>query len=179
MKQLSFSFTKKKRPMDKYNEDLINEWAELFKSGVSYRQIAARYDTPYPTVFWHMKKLGLSGHRNPGRKKTYPGLSAVEVARQGNLKQYGISLEDFTALLDFQDGVCAMCSEAAKGGKTASKNLHVDHDHLSGEIRGLLCNNCNSGLGKFRDRCDLLVKGVEYLEDPPARAFFANRKVAA
>ncbi|MES0339850.1 MAG: endonuclease VII domain-containing protein [Anaerolineales bacterium] len=65
-----------------------------------------------------------------------------------NLKHaYGISLEDYGRMLEDQDGVCAICG----GGQIVTKNnnngyLHVDHDHATGEVRGLLCHLCNQGM---------------------------------
>lgn len=54
-----------------------------------------------------------------------------------------------------QGGVCAICREA--------KAEHVDHDHSTGKVRGLLCFNCNGALGQFRDRTDLMIRAVGYL----------------
>lgn len=54
-------------------------------------------------------------------------------------------------------GMCAICRERPAE--------HVDHDHETGEVRGVLCFTCNVGLGNFRDRPDLLDKAVHYLED--------------
>jgi len=54
-----------------------------------------------------------------------------------------------------QDGLCAICREA--------KAEHVDHDHNTGRVRGLLCFNCNGALGQFRDRDDLMLRAIAYL----------------
>lgn len=76
-------------------------------------------------------------------------------------KKYGISSADYEKLLEEQGGVCAIC------GSTESKvntRLHVDHDHSSGKIRGILCQPCNVTLGKMQERPDLLRKAADYLE---------------
>ncbi len=65
-----------------------------------------------------------------------------------------------------QNGLCAMCRD----GPAA----HVDHDHVSGQVRGLLCFNCNAGLGLFKDRTVVLAAAITYLRNhkgaarPPA-----------
>jgi hypothetical protein len=69
--------------------------------------------------------------------------------------RYGITVEDYERMLAEQGGLCALCQE-----RNAE---HVDHDHLTGRVRGLLCFCCNQGLGNFRDRADVLLLAVEYL----------------
>jgi hypothetical protein len=76
---------------------------------------------------------------------------------------YGITLELFHRLLEMQHGGCAICeTKHVEGDK--HKSLHVDHDHKTGEIRGLLCSNCNHGIGKFKDDPEQLRRAAEYLE---------------
>ena len=62
-------------------------------------------------------------------------------------------------MLDAQDYLCAIC----KGGPDGRGRLHVDHDHESGRVRGLLCSNCNLGLGKFKDDPALVREAARYL----------------
>lgn len=69
---------------------------------------------------------------------------------------YGITQHDYETLRDIQGGVCAICG--------SDKKLHVDHDHRSGVVRGLLCFNCNTGLGKFEDNERLLRAAIGYME---------------
>jgi hypothetical protein len=73
--------------------------------------------------------------------------------------KYGMSMDDYAALIAKQKGVCAICGQPPNG-KGA---LHVDHDHATGAIRGLLCLTCNAGLGSFRDDPALLGRAVRYL----------------
>lgn len=77
-------------------------------------------------------------------------------------RQYGMSAADYDHLLSSQLGVCAICGRKERVG---GKRLAVDHDHESGRTRGLLCNSCNLGIGKFNDNPALLAAAVLYLED--------------
>lgn len=82
------------------------------------------------------------------------------------LKLYGLTPEGYNALLEAQDGRCAICGEPGK--VWANRNLHVDHDHESGTVRGLLCGRCNVGLGFFGDDIERLSRAITYLARPPA-----------
>lgn len=79
--------------------------------------------------------------------------------------QYGMSLKEFHDMLEGQDHKCAICR--SKGFKMSSHQrvlLVVDHDHSNGNIRGLLCHNCNRGLGLFQDSREFLITAANYLE---------------
>lgn len=83
--------------------------------------------------------------------------------RRSALKQaYGISLEQYDEMLKNQDNGCAICKRLDTGSTRASY-FHVDHCHKTGKIRGLLCNNCNRGIGYLGDDSQRLLKAVEYL----------------
>ena len=89
-------------------------------------------------------------------------------ARRWHLKnKFGITLEEFDVLFSKQDGKCAICGlvnevKIDKRGRS-SRLLHIDHDHKTGNVRGLLCQKCNVGLGSFKDAPDLLSKAAGYL----------------
>ena len=73
---------------------------------------------------------------------------------------YGITLEDYKIMFNKQDGCCAIC----KQHQVCFKNtLCVDHNHVTGKIRKLLCNDCNKGLGFFKDSPELLDIALQYL----------------
>lgn len=89
-------------------------------------------------------------------------------ARASDLRRfYGMTVDDYMALVVAQDGKCAICDAPPKAGKI----LHVDHDHSTGVVRGLLCGSCNSGLGYFRDDIERLLLAVAYLETSRCPAF--------
>lgn len=73
------------------------------------------------------------------------------------LKQYGLTVETFDSLLDRQDGVCAICQ------REFARTPHVDHDHKTGEVRGLLCYSCNSAVGYLQDDVVVVRRALEYL----------------
>jgi hypothetical protein len=74
-------------------------------------------------------------------------------------RMYGITAEQYDAMLLKQDNKCAICLQEDKG-----KRLAVDHCHKTGRIRGLLCGNCNLALGLLQDNPDLLNKAAAYLK---------------
>ena len=75
-------------------------------------------------------------------------------------RRYGISSHDVADIHSRQHGVCAICGEPPSD---RYKKLHVDHCHETGRVRGLLCHECNHGLGKFKDDLDILASATSYL----------------
>lgn len=88
-----------------------------------------------------------------------PGLRDKQ--REWNLKRdYGITPEDYEIAAKKQNGVCAICK---KESSHKSGRLFVDHDHITGNIRGLLCNPCNLLLGHSNDDSSILKEAIKYL----------------
>lgn len=77
------------------------------------------------------------------------------------VKKYGITVEDFNKMLEEQGGVCAIC----KSNCNINRRLCIDHCHTTGKVRGLLCSECNSGIGKLKDDKELLKSALAYLEE--------------
>ena len=73
--------------------------------------------------------------------------------------KYSITEEIYEKILVTQKGVCAIC-----GNHQRYKRLAVDHSHKTGQVRGLLCENCNRGLGRFFDSTFRLRNAANYLE---------------
>lgn len=73
--------------------------------------------------------------------------------------RYGLSLEEYTKLVEKQEGRCAICHQVPK------RSLQVDHDHRTNTIRGLLCVNCNRGLGYLMDNPDIIDAAAQYLRE--------------
>lgn len=76
---------------------------------------------------------------------------------------YGLTVEAFDALLASQGGGCAICSRRDPGWR---KDWHVDHDHETGVVRGLLCQSCNLLLGMAKDDPERLAAAIAYLKPP-------------
>lgn len=107
------------------------------------------------------------------------GAKAISNRRSYLKRKYGITLEQYDELLSEQGGVCGIC------GREPNPNisLHVDHDHQTGALRGLLCFPCNQAIGSLREDPALLELAIDYLRrhDPEiARlAALARARVAA
>jgi hypothetical protein len=81
--------------------------------------------------------------------------------------KHRITLEQFEQILAEQGGVCAICKRLPDGNGVSGNTLHVDHCHKTDAIRGLLCRDCNLGLGQFRDSIETIDRAIEYREKPP------------
>ena len=77
--------------------------------------------------------------------------------RQRRKREYGLSDEDMSSMLKLQDYKCEICQIDIDWG------CHVDHNHNTGKVRGLLCATCNTGLGMFRDNSVILNNAINYL----------------
>jgi hypothetical protein len=93
-----------------------------------------------------------------------PNWSGLEKEDSFIRRKYGITLEQYYELLKIQNNGCAICGRAEEPD---GRRLAIDHCHSSGDVRGVLCNNCNNGLGSFGDSIDGMLKAIEYLKNPP------------
>lgn len=76
------------------------------------------------------------------------------------VREYGITIDDYDRMMQEQEGVCAICRQTS----AVHKKLAVDHCHDTSKIRGLLCENCNRGIGMFRNSTNLLSNAIDYLD---------------
>ena len=74
-------------------------------------------------------------------------------------EKYGITKEQFDAMVLNQDSNCIICK------KELSSEIHIDHDHATGKVRGILCGKCNKGLGQFDDNVEFLTNAINYLKN--------------
>lgn len=90
------------------------------------------------------------------------------------LENYGVSSAQIDLVLAAQGGRCAICKTKEPDSKLAQ--WHVDHDHDTGVLRGVLCSSCNLGLGRFKDSIPNLARAIDYLTEcrsSPEGRFFS------
>ena len=114
---------------------------------------------------WRESKRGKEYTKKYSKEYYKRTRGTPEARRAFHMKQkYGISMEDYAKLLASQNYVCAICGGKQVEGKGLNGTLSVDHNHDTGEVRGLLCQTCNLGLGAFKDNITLLAIASEYLK---------------
>jgi len=87
--------------------------------------------------------------------------------RRSHLKRYGLSIDNAVCMLSLQGGRCAICNRSLCDITTTNKKNeapYVDHNHETGTVRSILCLQCNSGLGYFKDSPELLRTAAAYIE---------------
>lgn len=77
-------------------------------------------------------------------------------------KCYGMTIEDYNQMFLKQEGCCAICNEHQSN---LEATFNVDHDHATGKIRGLLCRNCNTGIGLLQDNFQICLSAAKYLQE--------------
>lgn len=108
----------------------------------------------------HNKRWNTSAKKKRWEENNPAKLAAAN--RKYNLaKKYAWTEEEFQSMLCEQEYGCAICGTKTPGGKC--NQWHIDHNHKTGRVRGILCNRCNVGLGKFNDSIAELYNAIEYL----------------
>jgi len=95
------------------------------------------------------------------RVRTYHKNNRAKVTKRQLIshrrREYGLTEEQYNYMVSSQNNMCAICNNPSH------KTLHIDHDHVTGKVRGLLCSNCNTGIGFFKDDISLLNNAIDYL----------------
>ncbi len=122
----------------------------------------------------HHVRLRRHGSLNPTRPKSFTGSDRhyeefYRMAASRSLKRkYGITLLDYEEMHSKQKGKCLICGEKEKRINSYTDEpvrMPVDHCHVTGKVRGLLCSNCNTGIGNFNDSIEMLKKAISYLKE--------------
>jgi hypothetical protein len=114
----------------------------------------------------HIERVQRWREKNPERyrstQQAYKAKNRQRIQQQNRerhlRKKYGLSLGEFESLVDQQLGRCAICKI------DLGSDLHVDHEHVTGRIRGLLCGKCNKAVGLLNDDPTLIRAAARYLE---------------
>lgn len=129
-----------------------------------------------PLTEYHKRKDAPCGVRSYCKKchsdkqglyaKTNKEAHRVRSYRSQLKKNYGLSVKDFNALYEKQHGVCDICGTQVENifQGIEGYRVAVDHCHKTGKVRGLLCNLCNSGIGKLKDDPYIVRNALHYLE---------------
>jgi hypothetical protein len=160
------------------NSDICQEWNDfwVFVTDVGKRPSADhRLDRPDKTKPFSKENFGWRISIYRGKKDTldkkaaymrkWSALNPDKIRNNNYKKLYGVTLDEYNKLLESQDGVCKICNRTELESSCVDRNLHVDHCHDTGKVRGLLCTKCNTALGLLSDDPELLKKAIDYLEN--------------
>lgn len=162
-----------KRKYYKDNEEHIKEYQKQYRliNKEKLKQQTKKYSEQYRKENKDLIKERSILYRNKNREEILKKQKEYRNTHQEKFKQqtrnadfkkkYGITIEDYNKMFDLQKGKCAICGSHQDNLKFV---LCVDHDHTTGKVRGLLCHNCNAGIGNLKDNIDLLSKAIEYLK---------------
>jgi hypothetical protein len=103
-----------------------------------------------------LDRFGKAASQPQGRNSWCKPCKAVQDSETRLRRLYGMSSAEVRTLVEAQGGMCAVC------GKRPAK--HVDHDHATGRVRGVLCFQCNAALGQVEDSTDTLRSMIDYIE---------------
>ena len=141
--------------LDKSSKEFKRMWYVCRKKNISYEEFCTNKDK------WDVKEHRVKHLQHELYSSDYYKTIWLK-------KKYGINLEEYNELLESQNHVCLICgkSENHIHNKTKKKtDLAVDHCHDTGKIRGLLCTNCNIGIGYFKNNPELLITAADYLKN--------------
>lgn len=122
------------------------------------------------TSEFYVNKCKRSGYNSGCKecdKKTNRRISATEGSKLRRRirdlnREYGLSLDEYNRMFKEQNGCCAICCKPESDCRVA---LGVDHDHVTGVIRGLLCKECNTSLGAFKENIEIMLSAINYLRE--------------
>lgn len=137
---------------------LIEKTVNLFYSGRTCKECAKHQMRER----YKNKKDEVKAYRKRNAQKL--AKTAFRLKLKNN---YNMTIELYEQIFNAQDGKCAICKTSDFKGLYSRP--HVDHCHVTGQVRGILCHHCNTGLGLFRDDKSLLQAAAEYLQQPSKR----------
>jgi hypothetical protein len=155
----------KRKPLSEAQRQRRIRWARRYRS--LHKEKLARYQREYFLSHRHEE-----AERAKRWKKQNPQKEFARQTRSRLRFHYGLEAEDYARLFEAQHGLCAICGSQLDQRSVFDRTVgrrsrpHIDHDHNTGELRGLLCGGCNRGLGAFKDSVPALLSAVNYLGQP-------------
>lgn len=143
------------KPLNQYSPTSNSSWTSRCKQCRCLQAKQWRVNNPD-------KAKAIAERAKPKQREYYESGRGKYQSRKGLLTRYGLTLEQYNAMVEAQGGVCAICGKPEDREKTY--NLSVDHCHVTGRIRGLLCAKCNSALGHMEDNITYLQNAISYLK---------------
>jgi len=142
------------------HQDEVKAKKKIYRA--AHREEVAAYDKTYRIAHKEeiraKKKAYYITHRE--EERAYRRVNRKKIRARWIEREHGLSRMALDALLEKQGDVCAICGTAEWG----PQGPMVDHDHITGQIRGILCHHCNAMLGFAKDRRDILSRAAEYIE---------------
>lgn len=129
------------------------EWDSKYKTSPEGKQKTTEWINRNKDKIVAYRELYKADLNNVARHKEY--------SRKAILKRFGITQEDYDRMFQMQEGKCKICG--TQEINRDKKYFCVDHNHETGEVRGLLCHNCNVAIGLMKDSPELLNKAINYL----------------
>ena len=142
---------------------------------IKANQRAARWRSKNPERVKEISRRGSEKRRNDPEKiiqirayqKSYRAENRKVLQDKERQRRFGITRNEYAELFHKQNGKCAICQREETATRNGTvKSLAVDHCHSSGKIRGLLCADCNTGIGKLKDDVKILQNAIQYLSNP-------------
>lgn len=118
---------------------------DFIKTGKQRKFCSNKCRTRFNTASWRKN--------NPGKDSKQKRIYSLRT-------KYGITLQEYNNLFQKQSGCCAICK---KHQTDLIKTFHIDHNHKTGEIRGLLCQQCNHAIGLLKDDSEIIASALEYV----------------
>lgn len=144
--------------MGKYYQENKQKWIDQMNTE-EYKEKRKRYNENRRERYKNDEK-----YREEAKKKVrdyYKNNPEKRFAQ--HLKDFGITPDEYREIHEKQGGKCAICGSEI--GDVMGNRLYIDHNHKTGKVRGLLCSDCNFGIGKFKDNIELMQKAIQYLEE--------------
>jgi len=139
------------------DNEYIKKYSKTEKAKIRIKQYMGEYNAD-GKISENQKKYYRSSKGQARFKKHYS--ENKDAYFKSSLKKYNITLDEYYYLFNKQNGCCAICSISET---ELNKRFHIDHNHTNGEVRGLLCHYCNTGIGLFKENILVIKKAMEYL----------------